>query len=297
LLFSLLFAVGLVYAAYLELNDSGVLKPKLETVKVSNTAKMDSDELTVHYIDVGQGDSELVLIDGHALLIDAGEKEYGEEVVSYLQNLGITTIDYIIATHPHSDHIGGLPEVIERMEVGAVIVPPIPEDKTPTTRVYERFVDAVIQKECELITAKVGDEYSLAEAEFTILSPADEKDYSDLNDFSVEIRLEYGNTSFLFTGDAEKSAEEDMVNSGYKLLSDVLKVGHHGSKDSSTVEFLAKVKPGAAVIEVGEDNSFGHPTEEALTRLSEYAHTIYRTDIDKTVVLWSDGTQIVRVSG
>jgi competence protein ComEC len=284
----LLIAVGLTVSTIYELRDEGTEVAENEPISVS------FEKFTVHIIDVGQGDSELIVYGEKAMLIDAGEAEYGETVVSYLHNLGITKLEYIIATHPHSDHIGGLTEVIENFEVGKIITPKLPEDMTPTTKVYERFIDAVAAKGYKLTAAAAGDKFTFGDAEFTVLSPDKNADFSDLNDYSVVIRLVYKNSRWLFTGDAEKPAEDAMLLSGADLSADILKVGHHGSGNSSTEEFLAAVKPKWAVIEVGAGNSYNHPTDEALTRIEEYAR-IFRTDNDGTVVFETDGEVITRL--
>jgi beta-lactamase superfamily II metal-dependent hydrolase len=284
----ILLACGLGFSTYLEFRDES--QTAFSDTEIPAT--VDEDGLTVHFIDVGQGDSELITIGGKTMLIDAGEVEYGETVVSYIQNLGITKLDYIIATHPHSDHIGGLPAVIENFELGRVITPKLPDDMIPTTKVYENFINAVAEKGGKLTEAVAGDEYSLSEANFTVLSPDSDSDFSDLNDWSVVIRLVYGKTAWVFTGDAEKPAETAIVDSGRELKADILKVGHHGSSNSSTADFLAKVTPRWAVIEVGVGNSYNHPTEAALERLSEHVGRIFRTDIEGNIVLHSDGKVI-----
>jgi competence protein ComEC len=285
----LLIAVGLIVSTVYELRDETVEYAGNKPVSVSD------EKLTVHFIDVGQGDSELIVYGKKAMLIDAGETEYGETVVSYLHNLGITKLEYIIATHPHSDHIGGLAEVIENFEVGKIITPKLPEEMTPTTRVYERFIDAVAAKGYKLTAASAGDKFKLGGVDFIVLSPDKNADFSDLNDYSVVIRLVYKDSSWLFTGDAEKPAEEAMVLSGEDLRSDILKVGHHGSGNSSTEEFLAAVEPRWAVIEVGAGNSYNHPTDEAVKRIEAYAK-IFRTDNDGTIIFETDGEVITRVN-
>jgi beta-lactamase superfamily II metal-dependent hydrolase len=293
----ILLACGLGFSTYLEFKGDEKSQTAYSESKTPEIVDTTEDGLTVHFIDVGQGDSQLVIIGGQTLLIDAGEAEYGDTVVSYIQNLGITKLDYIIATHPHSDHIGGLPAVIENFKIGKVITPKLPDDMIPTTRVYEKFIDAVAAKDRKLTEAVAGDEYALSDANFTVLSPDSDSDFSDLNDWSVVIRLVYGKTAWVFTGDAEKPAETAIVDSGRELKADILKVGHHGSSNSSTEDFLAKVTPRWAVIEVGADNSYNHPTEAALERLSKHAGRIFRTDIEGNIVLNSDGKVIRVVNG
>ncbi|MDR0987407.1 MAG: MBL fold metallo-hydrolase [Ruminococcus sp.] len=285
----LLIIAGLVLSAVYELRGDDSEYAENDPVTAAG------EKLAVHFIDVGQGDSELITYGDKAMLIDAGEAEYGATVVSYLQKLGITKLDYIVATHPHSDHIGGLPEVIANFDVDKIITPKLPGDMTPTTRVFENFIDAAAAKGYKLTAAAAGDKYSLGEAEFTVLSPGKNADFSDLNDYSVVIRLVYKDSSWLFTGDAEKPAEEAMIESGQNLHADILKVGHHGSANSSTDEFLAAVAPRWAVIEVGAGNSYNHPTGETLTRLEGYAK-IFRTDVDGNIVFETDGKVITRVN-
>ncbi|MDR0975260.1 MAG: MBL fold metallo-hydrolase [Ruminococcus sp.] len=285
----LFLAVGLVLSAYYEYSD----KPFLEE---SETVEIAEDELTVYFLDVEQGDSEIITIGGMAMLIDAGEAEYGETVVSYLHNLGITKLDYIIATHPHSDHIGGLSTVIENFDVDKILMPVMPEEMTPTTKVFEKLLDTIDDKGLKITAVGSGDSFKLGKAEFTVVSPEKNADFSDLNDYSTVIRLVYKNSRWLFTGDAEKPAEEIMLESGENLQADILKVAHHGSENSSTEKFLAAVRPRWAVIEVGAGNSYNHPTEETLTRLEEHAERIFRTDIDGTIILRTDGNAIVRVN-
>ncbi|MDR0904444.1 MAG: MBL fold metallo-hydrolase [Ruminococcus sp.] len=284
----LLIIAGLILSAYYELRGDDTSFAEKEPTVISG------EKLAVHFIDVGQGDSELIVYGKKAMLIDAGEAEYGNTVVSYLQNLGITKLEYIIATHPHSDHIGGLAAVIANFDVGKIITPKLPEEMTPTTRVYENFIEQTADKGYKLTAAKAGDKFNLGDAEFTVLSPDKNADFSDLNDYSVVIRLVYKNSSWLFTGDAEKPAEDAMVASGQYLHADILKVGHHGSANSSTDEFLAAVEPRWAVIEVGAGNSYNHPTDEALARIERYAK-IFRTDTLGTIIFETDGDVITRV--
>ena len=236
----------------------------------------------VHYINVGQGDSELIISDdGSTMLIDAGEAEYGAAVVSYLESLGVTELDYIVATHPHSDHIGGLSGVLgSDIEVGVVITPEIPEEYTPTTKTYERFLDAVDEKGCTL-TASSYASFEFGSGEITIIQP----DYSgdNYNNYSTVVLFEFAGKGFLFTGDIEKSVEQDLIEAGYEMDADVLKVPHHGSSTSSCYDFLDAVSPEYCVIECG-DSSYNHPNPDTVTRLRSYTDKIYRTDNDGSVV-------------
>lgn len=287
------FIAAAAYGMYLE---TGGEKREPEQI-VSNFIEKDAD-LAVHYFDVGQGDSTLIKYKDKTVLIDAGEKDMGGTVVGYLKDLGIERLDYIIATHPHSDHIGGLPEVIRSFETGTVIAPRVSDEMTPTTKVYERFLTALSEKGLRLTAAKTGTVYSLADENlendntaFEIIAPVGD-DYDDLNDWSVGIRLVHGETAFIFTGDAEKGAEKDMIESGAELAADVLKTPHHGSGTSSSKAFLEAVKPSIAVISSGDGNSYGHPHAETLDKFNEYGIKYYRTDGCGTVTVYSDGEAI-----
>lgn len=293
----ILFAAAFVYGGYLE---SGTEEDEPPQV-VSNFIKKDAD-LAVHYIDVGQGDSSLIVYKDKSILIDAGERDSGSTVVEYLQSLGIEKLDYVIATHPHSDHIGGLPDVINSFEIGTVIAPRISDEMTPTTKTYERFLTALSGKGLRLTAANAGDTYSIADPDiesdntgFEILAPV-KNDYDDLNNWSVVLKLVHGGTSFIFTGDAEKSAENDILDSGADVSADVLKVGHHGSSTSTSKAFLKAVSPSIAVIQCGTDNSYGHPHAETIEKLDSSNVKIYRNDYDGTVIIYSDGKDIRAVT-
>jgi competence protein ComEC len=248
--------------------------------------------MEVSFIDVGQGGSTLITDGTHSILIDAGEIEYAETVADFIKEKGIKKLDLVIATHPHSDHLGGLPGVLEKIPADEIIIPKIPDDKTPTTKIYENFLDTADTQDIPLRETFAGDSFGIGRVQFEVISPVDGADYSDLNDYSIVLILTYGDTRWLFTGDAEKPAEKDLLASGVNLSADVLSVGHHGSANSSTADFLAEVAPQIAVISCGKDNEYGHPTDEALTRLGEYTKRIYRTDISGTVILKTDGKTI-----
>ena len=244
--------------------------------------------LVVHFIDVGQGDSILLESDNHFMLVDAGENDQADTVISYLENAGVCALDYVVGTHPHSDHIGGLDKVIEHFDVSNVILPPVEH----TTRTFEDVLDAVEAKDLKITRPKVGDTRSLGRANFTILAPND--DYGkDLNDWSVGLRVTYGDNRFVMCGDAETLAEADMLKNGIDLSADVLKLGHHGSSTSSSPAFLDAVNPSVAIISCGQGNSYGHPHRETMEKLSERNITVYRTDEDGSITAACDGENII----
>lgn len=285
----ILFIAAFLYGSYLEKGNT-----EEPAAVVSNFIERDAD-LSIRYIDVGQGDCELISYAGQNILIDAGEKEAAEAVIGALDELGITRLDYVIATHPHADHIGAMYKVIEKYDIGTVIAPRVKDELVPTSKAYERFLTALSKKGQKLTAAKPGTVYSLADEDkendntaFEVLSPVG-NDYDDLNDWSVVIRLVHGNCAFLFTGDAERAAESDIIASGAELSADVLKVGHHGSSTSSSKKFLEAVSPKAAVISCGDGNSFGHPHKDTIEKLEKRNIEYYRTDQCGTVTVYSDG--------
>lgn len=242
------------------------------------------NDCEVHFIDVGQGDCELILSGGKTVLIDAGENDQGDTVVNYLKNLGIQKIDLLIATHPHSDHIGGMDRVIDSFDIGRIVMPRLPDDLVPTTRTYTDVLTAIASKGLKITPAKVGDSYDFGPGRLTILGPAAE--YDELNNTSLVCRFVYDGVSFLFTGDMESPVEKDMIKEGgASLKSDVLKVGHHGSRTSTSQKFYQAVDPACCVICVGEDNSYGHPNPETLDTIAENGAEIYRTDYHGSIVL------------
>ncbi len=245
--------------------------------------------LSVYSIDVGQADSTFFAFpSGETLLIDAGNKEDGKEVVGFIKNLGIEKIDYVIATHPHEDHIGGMADVLEFFEIGKFYMP----DAINTTVYYEDMLDVLTDKEIDFEIAKAGLLIKDGEEKIEILSPR-EKKYEDLNHYSVVSKVTYKDTSFLITGDAEAVNEKEMIKTfRNKLSSDVLKVGHHGSSTSSTEEFIKLVDPKIAVISVGKDNDYGHPHRETKATFEKLDIEVLRTDEVGSILIESDGKEL-----
>ena len=257
-----------------------------EQVNTQNEQQIEfvaQEDLLIDYIDVGQADSILIRNQDKVMLIDAGTNEAGETVVNYLENLGITKIDYLIGTHPHEDHIGGLDDVINKFDIGQIYMPKI----ETTTKTFEDVLEAIENKNLTVTAPNKGDEIVLGQATGEFMTePILDKD--NLNVSSLVFRLEFGNNSFLFMGDAEEENEKTIS----WPRTDVLKVGHHGSSTSSSEEFLKQVQPQYAIIMVGEDNSYGLPTQETIDKLNTIGSTIYRTDENGTIQLTSDGNTI-----
>ncbi len=250
------------------------------------TAPMDG--LYVHYIDVGQGDAELVCSNGEYMLVDGGEPSAADTLTDYLSALGVTRLSYVICTHGHADHCGGLGAVVESFEVDEVFISPYGSDAAA----YAEFLDAVQDAGLDAEAPDMGVKYRLGEAQFEFLGPVE--DHKNVNDDSLVLRLVYGDTSFLFTGDMTEKAEKELIDDGVSVRCDVLKVGHHGSSGSSCYRFLYEAQPKIAVISCADGNKYGHPHEETLSRLRDADVTVYRTDVDGSVVIFSDGMSVER---
>ena len=229
-----------------------------------------SSDLKVYYLDVGQADSILIQDNDENMLIDAGNNEDGELLVTYFKELGIEKFKYVFGTHPHEDHIGGLDNVISAFDIGTIYLP----DAITTTTTFVDVLDAMEAKQMNYTVPKIGDTLTLGQAQIQIIYTG--TDTSDLNNTSIVLKLSFGNTSFLFTGDATEKTEKQILNQ--YIHADVLKVGHHGSKYSSTKEFLDKVQPTYAIISVGEGNSYGHPADTTLDKLQKRNIEVFRTD-------------------
>ena len=265
------------------------------SVEAPETAASVSGEETffVHFIDVGQADCALLECGGEYMLIDGGNREDGELVVSYLEQQGVEYLNTVICTHAHEDHVGGLPSVLAVYPTHTVLAP----TKTYASNVFDDFMYYVDQQGLEVEIPSPGDVYHLGGEEngatVTVLGPV--QSYAETNDTSIVVRVDYGETSFLFTGDMETAAENDMLdywNDSSLFQVDVLKVGHHGSNTSTGYRFLNDVNPTYGIISCGVDNSYGHPHEEPMSRLNQAGVSLFRTDQLGTIVAVSDGTDL-----
>ena len=216
-------------------------------------------------------------------------KSGSDRLTAYLKELGVDKIDILIATHPHADHIGGMEKVIQHFEIGEIYMPKVADDQVPTTATYTKLLEAIQAKGMKINQAKAGTTiFSNDNATLEILAP-NNSEYKDLNNYSIVTKLTYGNNRFLFTGDAEKESENEMLSKGYDLSCDILKLGHHGSSTSTTNKFLTAASPAVAIVSCGKDNDYGHPHKEIMNKLNNNHITVYRTDSDGTILAQTDG--------
>lgn len=261
--------------------------PQSSTDSTNEENTKAKEELLVHFLDVGQADCILIESNGEYMLVDAGNNGDEELILSYLKELGVNRLEYVIGTHPHEDHIGSLDAVIRNFDIGKIILP----EKEHTTKTFENVLDAIEEKNLKITKPKVGDQYTIGDATFLIIAP--NADYgNELNNWSIGIKLDHGANSFVMSGDAEKEAEEDILENGIDLKADVLKLGHHGSKTSSTEEFVDAIDPSYVVISCEIGNTYGHPHKETMDWIKERGIPFFRTDEQGTIIATSDGDEI-----
>ncbi len=276
LLFLFLMAAASIYLFFFKADSKG-------------TNGTGSKPLSIEFLDVGQGDCILLSCDGKNMLIDAGDNNMGTTVQLALEKRNVTYLDYVIGTHAHADHIGGLDVIITKFDCDKIILSP----KRSDTKTCDDVYNAIKYRNYKVTEAKVGDTYELGDAVFTILSPGENNYGDDLNNYSVSILVEHGSKKFLFTGDSEAESEQDMINTGLLKEVDVFKAGHHGSSTSNSELLLDTIfsdssKPHYAVISCGEDNSYGHPHSETLNNFRSRKISVFRTDEQGTIKIVSE---------
>lgn len=260
------------------------------TASINDSTKSDKidakvkENFSVSFIDVGQADSVLIRNGNYNMLIDAGNNEDGEKLVNYFKNLGIEEFTYVFATHPHEDHIGGMDDIINNFKIDNYYM----SNKLSTTKTFMDVLDALDGHNLKYTVPNKGDTLKLGDANIKVIYPGDDK--SNINDSSIVLKITYGKNSFLLTGDATSNVERKIYNEDIK--SDVLKVAHHGSSYSSTDVFLDRVKPYYAVISVGKNNIYNHPSNKTLEKLNKRNIKVYRTDLDGTITFTSDGENL-----
>ena len=260
--------------------DANVSKTNSEVTK-----KVDIDgNLKVYFIDVGQADSILIENNNNYMLVDAGNNYDGALLVNYFKSIGINSFKYVIGTHPHEDHIGGMDDIINNFEIENYLMP----DKISTSKTFEDVLDSLINKNMKYTVPNINDEYILGDANIKVIYI--DSNSNNANDSSIVLKLTFGNNSFLLTGDASSVVEKKILDGD--IESDVLKLGHHGSQYSTSNEFLDKVNPKYAVISVGDNNKYDHPKKVTLNKLDYRNIKLYRTDRDGTIIFTSDGTNI-----
>lgn len=256
--------------------------------KSKNVICQPNNKLVIHYINVGQGDSILIQINNKNLLIDSGDKN--SKINSYLKSKKIHTLDHVIATHPHEDHIGNMSSVIKKFNIKNFYAP----KANSNSQSLKKMFLSLNKKNIKITPIQAGKTINLDEnLKCFVLAPNNEK-YDNLNNYSVVLKIIYKNTSFLFTGDAESLSEEEIIKSGFNIKSDVLKLAHHGSNSSTCDSFLNEVNPKVAIISCGKNNEYGHPNKNTLIKLKGKKITTYRTDLNGTIILESDGYQIIK---
>lgn len=283
------FEILIILLAFLIINNQDKIKNLLNQNNNQNQndyINTNNDLLKVHYLDVGQGDSIFIeLPNNETMLIDAAESYQSENIINYLKNLNYQKIDYVIGTHPHTDHIGGLIDIINTFEIGKIYMPKV----VSTTKTYESLLMTIKDKNLKINTAKAGTSIiDIDTLKINILAP-NNSTYTELNNYSVVTKITYGTTKFLFMGDAEKLSENEIKED---VTADVIKIGHHGSNTSSSIDFIKKVNAKYGIISVGLNNKYNLPKEETITNWENSGTKIYLTSINGTITAISDGTNI-----
>jgi competence protein ComEC len=263
------------------------------TSNIKQTAaseQLDAFGMDVHFIDVGQGDCEFIQTDTATMLIDSGNPDDATHIIAYIKALGVKKIDYVLATHPHADHIGSMAKIIKAFDIGTIIM----SRATTNTKTYEGLLDAISAKHMAVTVPKEGQAFKLgSNATCKVISaPIGPFSSDDLNLYSIVVRISYGNSDFLFCGDAQTFNEEAMQKSGLTLSSEVIKIGHHGSNTSSSEGFITAVNPISAVICCGKNNDYGFPKAPILARLAAHSVRLFRTDLDGNIKMMTDGNTI-----
>lgn len=280
---TIIFFVAVIAAIVGRFNSDFEINP-YETTDAASSA---SDEIcAVYFIDVGQGSSVLLQSGEKGILIDAGEKEYGDDVVDYIKERGVTELDYVVATHPHTDHIGGLLTVLKEVKVNNIIMPKLSASNTPSTKTYENLLQTVYDKNIKAIAASYGNQYDVGKIKLTVLGPV--KQNKDLNNMSVICKADINSTVFLFSGDAETTEMKSVLEKSPNLSCDVMLMGHHGSRTSLETDYLKNASPTVAVIQCGLNNSYKHPHEETLEYLKSKSIMCYRTDLSGSIIFSCD---------
>ena len=272
------------YYFYNEFNDNLIDKSEVQNKVINDDINKSSNNLEIYFLDVGQADSILIRYLDNNILIDAGNNEDGSLLVEYFKSLDISTFNYAIGTHAHEDHIGGMDNIINSFKIEHYLMP----NAISTSKTFEDVLDSLENNNVSVEVPVVDSEFYVGDLKFKVIYVGEDED--DLNNSSIVLKLTYKNTSYLFMGDATSKVEKEILDKDIK--SDVLKVGHHGSQYSSTAHFLKAVEPSFAIIQCGAGNSYGHPKEVTLNKLNKIGTKIYRTDLDHTIRLISDGSKI-----
>lgn len=251
------------------------------------------NNMVTHFIDVGQGDCILIQVNHKNILIDSGTSDSRKKLIRYLKNNNITKLDYIIATHPHEDHVGGMASVIKTFDVGEFYAP----KAIASSQAFTDMIRALRNKSLKINVSKPNISLDLGPNTSCVMLSPNSQTYENENNYSCVIKVSYKNSTYLFMGDVEDLAEQELLNNGYDLTAQVLKVAHHGSKTSTSQEFLNKVSPKIAIISCGFYNTFGHPNKETLDKFKKINCIVYRTDFDKNIILISDGININKYKG